>query len=701
MTTTPTTQNNQGYPSRNDSETIVGVAKRHRGLLILGVVLGLGGVVASLAQPWAIGQMITAASKEESLSKPITQLVALFLAGAALQSVQAFVIGKAGEDIVFDVRQLLTGRLLRSDLAAYQKHSQGDLLTRAVTDTSLVKIALSQAMAQLVLNSATVVGGIGLMFYLDWKMMLITCAVLGTACLVSVGFARKLRTASYQNREDTGEFGADMQRVLGALPTVKASRAENREMFRIGTLAERARASGVRVNAFNALLTPAVNVGTQASLAVVVGVGMTRVANGTMDMADLTAFIMYLFQLVSPLAMLFMAIGEFVQGRAAMERVDELTNLPQEEQDGTGAKQPALVGSLAQGKGAVEFHQVRFGYAAEVGEKQEALSGVSFRVPTRGLTAVVGPSGAGKSTLFNLIERLYKLDGGSILLGGQNIEALPLDTVRGLVGYVQQDSAAMRGTIRENLTYANPYAGEADILDAVEMAGLRDVVAALPNGLDTELGDNGAGMSGGQRQRLCIARTLLQKPAVMLLDEATSNLDTKTEEEFREVIKRVSERCAVVAIAHRISTVVDADKIVVMEDGKVRATGVHQDLMEHDELYARLAGSQLHSESGLIGEPVIPMPRQDEYYGYAQPNPYAQPTGYAQPNPYAQQHNPYAQPQPAGYAPQPGQSATGSFGPAPVPFGEFIPRSAAVSESTVTIRVGRDGRQESHETSSV
>ena len=669
-------------PTAPTSPSSVGeVAGRHRWLLILGVVLGLFGVACSLAQPWAIGKLIEAATAEESLARPISQLVALFCAGATFQSFQAYIIGKAGEDIVFDVRQLLAARLLRADLAAYQKHPQGDLLTRTVTDTSLVKIALSQALAQLVLNAATVLSGIGLMFYLDWMLMLITLGVLGAASSVSLAFARKLRKAAAENRDDTGAFGTDMQRVLAALPTVKASRAENREMYRIGTLSQKARVSGIRVNAYNALLTPAVNVGTQASLAVVVGVGMTRVTRGDMAMADLTSFIMYLFQLVSPLAMFFLSIGQFIQGKAAMSRVDEITAMPQEGGEHDVPHQPALVGSLAQGRGAVEFHQVRFSYLDEdAGERKQALAGVSFRVPTRGLTAVVGPSGAGKSTMFHLIERLYRLDGGSILLGGQNIEALPLDTVRGLVGYVQQDSATMRGTLRDNLTYANPYAAEGDIADAIAMAGLTDVVAGLPQGVDTELGDGGAGLSGGQRQRLCIARTLLQKPAVMLLDEATSNLDSDSEREFREVMRRVAKQCAVVAIAHRISTVIDADKIVVLENGRVRATGVHQDLMEHDELYRRLAGSQLHTESGLVGEPVIPRQPQPGPYAQPQPQPYHQGSqghgpgygpghgpGYGRPNPYAYP-NPYEQ----AYA-QP-----------------YIPNSAGATESTLLIRTGKD-----------
>ncbi len=586
--------------------SVASVARQHTGLLCAGVLLGLLGVGASLAQPWAIGKLIVAAGGGASMTGPVAQLVGLFCAGALFSSLQAYVIGRAGENIVFDVRRILVGRLLRADLTAFGKESQGDIFTRTVTDTSLARIALAQSLAQLIVSGATVVGGIVLMFLIDLWLMVITMGCLGTASVVSVALARKLRKAALQNRDDTGAFAGGIQRVLSALPTVKASRAESREAARIGELAESTRRSGIRVNAYNALLMPSMNVGTQGALAVVVGVGMAWVARGEMDMAALTTFIMYLFQLVSPLVMLFMGVGQLVQGRAAIQRVDELARLPQEGDTAAGAPGPALPGQLAPHWPAVEFHDVRFAYRrGKREERTQVLDGVSFSVPTRGLTAVVGPSGAGKTTMFQLIERFYPVDGGLVRLGGRDIEALPLDTVRALVGYVQQDSAAMRGTIRENLTYANPHAGDAAIREAVEMAGLTSVIAQLPRGLDTELGDQGSGLSGGQRQRLCIARTLLQQPAVMLLDEATSNLDSDSERDFREVLRRVSRHCAVIAIAHRISTVIDADQIVVMEAGRVRATGVHQDLMERDELYRRLAGSQLHAEPG----PVAPAPR--------------------------------------------------------------------------------------------
>ncbi|WP_328286983.1 ABC transporter ATP-binding protein [Streptomyces mutabilis] len=577
--------------------SVARVSRQHSRLLLTGVLLGLLGVGASLAQPWAIGELIEAAGRGTPMTGSVVTLVGLFCAGALFSALQAYTIGRAGENIVLDVRRILVGRLLRADLTAFERQSQGDVLTRTVTDTSLVRIALSQSLAQLIVSGATVVGGVVLMFLIDLWLMVITLICLGTASVVSVVLARKLRRAARGNRDDTGAFASDVQRVLAALPTVKASRAEAREAARIGELAERTRRSGVRVSAYNALLMPSMNVGTQGALAVVVGVGMSWVARGEMDMASLTTFIMYLFQLVSPLVMFFMGVGQFVQGRAAVQRVDELARLPQEEAGPPGRTSSAPALRLPPHEPAVEFHDVRFAYRRGTdAERTQVLNGASFSVPARGLTAVVGRSGAGKTTLFQLIERFHAADGGRVRLGGQDIETLPLETVRTLVGYVQQDSAAMRGTIRENLTYASPHADDAAIREAVELAGLTPVIARLPRGLDTELGDQGSGLSGGQRQRLCIARTLLQRPAVMLLDEATSHLDSDSERDFRAVLRGVSRRCAVIAIAHRISTVIDADGIVVLEEGRVRATGMHRELMEHDELYRRLAGSQLYAD---------------------------------------------------------------------------------------------------------
>ncbi|MEV5883665.1 ABC transporter ATP-binding protein [Streptomyces sp. NPDC052020] len=559
-------------------------ARGHRPLLLGGIVLGVVGAAATLAQPVVIGELIEAVAADRSLTGPVLLAAALFAADAALAALHAYAIGRAGENIVYDIRHTLTARLLRSRLPSYHRWDQGDVFSRMVTDTSVARICMTQALAQIVTSAFMVVGGIAMMAWLDPPLLATTLGCLGAASAVSLLLARQVRRLSVTNREDTSAFGSALMRVLGALPTVKASRAEERETERISALAGRARRSGIQVSALSAALTPAMNVGTQIALTVVIAWGMARVATGDMAPADLTSFMMYLFYLVSPLVMLFMSIAQFQQGRASLDRIAELGAVEQEEDRPGGSRDGAASGGYG-----LSFDEVSFSYAADA---PPVLEKVSFTVPERGLTALVGPSGAGKSTLFQLVERLYEPSSGSIRIGGTDIAGMPLDRLRSLVGYVDQDHTLLRGTIRENLTYAAPDAGEREIAEALRMAHLTDVIAALPDGLDTELGERGSGLSGGERQRLAIARALLQRPRILLLDEATAGLDSESEAALRDSIAAISRDCAVVAIAHRFSTITRARRIVVLDRGTVQATGTHTDLHETNGLYRRLTELQ-------------------------------------------------------------------------------------------------------------
>ncbi|MEU8510808.1 ABC transporter ATP-binding protein [Kitasatospora sp. NPDC048722] len=557
------------------------IARRHRALLLTGIVLGLAGAAATLAQPLVIGGMIEAFAADRPLTGPILLAAALFTADAVLAATHAYAIGRAGEDVVYDIRHTLAARLLRSRLRSYDRWDQGDVFTRMVTDTSLARVCMTQALAQIVTSAFMVAGGVAMMAWIDPLLLATTLACLGTASAVSLLLARRVRLVAVANREDTGVYGSALMRVLGALPTVKASRAEERETEHLGGLADRARRSGVRVSALSALLTPAMNVGTQIALTVVIAWGMARVATGDMAPADLTSFMMYLFYLVAPLVMLFMSIAQFQQGRASLDRLSELGAIEQED-----AGPPAH--AAVDGHGLV-FDEVSFAYP---GNDTPVLHQVSLTVPERGLTAVVGPSGAGKSTLFQLAERLHEPSAGTIRIGRTDTARMPLDQLRSLVGYVDQEHTLLRGTVRENLTYAAPGATDADIAEALRMAHLTDVVAALPDGLDTELGERGAGLSGGERQRLAIARTLLQKPRIVLLDEATASLDGASEAALRDSIAAIARSRAVVAIAHRFSTISQADRIIVLDRGRVQAVGTHADLSEESGLYRRLAEHQ-------------------------------------------------------------------------------------------------------------
>ncbi|MGW6022911.1 ABC transporter ATP-binding protein [Streptomyces sp. NPDC055099] len=566
------------------------IVRRHRVLLAVGILLGLGGTAATLVQPLLIGDLIEAVSLDKSTTWPILSIAGLFVADAALAATHFYLIGRAGENIVLDMRSTLTGRLLHSRIRAFNKLEHGDVFTRTVSDTSLARIALSSSVAQMITAGFTTVGCVAVMAWIDWRLLLVTAGCLGAASTLALFLARAVRKAAVQNREDTSDYGSGLLRVLGALTTVKASGAEQREAERIDALADAARGSGIRVTRLSAMLMPAMNVGTQVSLAVVITWGMARTTTGALPAADLTSFIMYLFYLVSPLVTLFMSLGEFQQGRAAIDRVDDLATIDQETVGAPADPVAARNRDQADATAAVEFQSVTFSYSDTA---PRALDDVSFTLPATGVTAIVGPSGAGKSTLFQLIERFYDPDKGTVRVSGDDVSLLPLRELRSRIGLVEQDSPLMRGTVRENLVYARPDATPQEIAQAVEAAHLTDVVAALPDGLDTRLGEGGAGLSGGQRQRLAIARALLTRPAVLLLDEATSNLDSDSEGALRSALTTIGATCQVLTIAHRISTTAGADEILVIEQGRLRARGSHLRLMAEDATYRRLAGQQL------------------------------------------------------------------------------------------------------------
>lgn len=571
------------------------IVARHRLLLAAGIGLGLFGSAATLLQPLLIGELIKAVSEDKEVMWPIVFIAVLFAVDAILTATHFYLIGRAGENIVLDMRTTLTGRLLHSQVKAFNRLEHGDVFTRTVADTSIARVALSSSVAQLVTSGFMVIGCTIAMAFLDWKLLLVTILCLGVASTGALMLARAVRVAAVQNREDTSDFGSALSRVLGSLTTVKASRAENRERDRIQTVATAAQKSGIRVTRISAMLMPAMNVGTQVSLAVVIAWGMARAATGDLHPSDLTAFIMYLFYLVSPLVMLFMAIGELQQGRAAIDRVKDLATIDQE---GDNIMPPVGI-DVGYENASVEFNQVSFSYSESA---NPALTDVSFALPTKGVTAIVGPSGAGKTTLFQLIERFYTPTEGTIRISGKASANWPLDELRRRIGLVEQDSPLVRGSIRENLTYAKPDATDYEVAEAVHLAHLDDVINKLPQGLDTELGEAGVGLSGGQRQRLAIARALLTRPEVLLLDEATSHLDSDSERALRSAISTIGQRCQVLTIAHRISTVAGADFILVMENGRLRAWGNHNQLMEWDETYRRLAMQQLAPSQGEMAQ---------------------------------------------------------------------------------------------------
>ncbi|RZU75187.1 ABC transporter transmembrane protein [Micromonospora kangleipakensis] len=378
-----------------------------------------------------------------------------------------------------------------------------------------------------------------------------------------------------------------VERAISAARTIRASRAETREAETVAGSAAEAYAAGLRVARVQALVGPASTVTIQGAFLLVLAVGGARVAAGAISVGDLVAFVMFLFFLVLPLGQAVHAYTQLQSGLGALARIEEILAVPEE---GAGDRRARpVVAPAAGGPAAIRFDRVGFGYPGG----PPVLHGVSFTVPAGTRTALVGPSGAGKSTLLALVERFYEVTEGALCLDGVDVRNLPRDALRARLGYVEQEAPVLAGTLRENLLITAPDAPDDRLLAVLDEVNLGHLAERAPEGLGVQVGEGGVLLSGGERQRLAIARTLLAGPPVLLLDEPTSNLDARNEAALRRAIDAVAVRRTLLIVAHRLSTVVDADQIVVLDGGRVVAVGSHDELTVTSPLYRELATHQL------------------------------------------------------------------------------------------------------------
>jgi ATP-binding cassette subfamily C protein len=461
----------------------------------------------------------------------------------------------------------------------------GDLMSRVSADTTLLREISTQSLVSAVTSLLTLAATITMMALLDPVLLVVTLAALGLAQVIVGVVVPKISRASKQAQESVGLMSAALERALGNLRTVKASGAEERERDRLHDAALEAWRGGVRAAKWQAVAGNTAGLVIQLSFIVVLGLGGARVVSGAIDVATLVAFLLYLFYLMPPIRDLANVAGQYQVGVAAVARIQEIETLPAEPHTARAAGKPDGVAPAA-----VAFEQVWFRYRPEL---PDVHHGVTFTVPAGGMTAFVGPSGAGKTTVFSLIERFYDADTGRVLLDGTDVGDWPLADLRAAIGYVEQDAPVLSGTLRDNLVFGAPRSGEEEIDAILGITRLDALVARLPDGLNTAVGHRGIKLSGGERQRVAIARALLRRPRLLLLDEVTSQLDAVNEAALRETIADASATTTVLVVAHRLSTVTMADRIIVMDAGQVRAVGTHTDLVSADPLYAELAATQL------------------------------------------------------------------------------------------------------------
>ncbi|MDJ1372343.1 ABC transporter ATP-binding protein [Gulosibacter molinativorax] len=602
------------------------------------IVISIVGSAFDLAQPILMGLLIQRVEAGEFTSWIVWVLIAVVLVAALLSGLQHFLLQRTGERIVLNARRHLVRKILRLPIAEFDARRTGDLVSRVGSDTTLLRAVLTQGLIEAIGGTLTFVGAVIAMLLLDWVLFLITISCIVVSLVIVVFLARKVATASAAAQEKVGELTASVERAISAMRTLRASVATEREEARVMEDAEGAYRRGLDIAAISAVMVPVSMLALQLSLVAVLGVGGVRVAAGETSIASLISFIMFLFMMIAPLGLMFGAVSAVASALGALGRIEEIRALPDEDADDRSdaplvtLQGPANVGAQPSAP-ALEFDAVSFRYPDNVVRAARAkadasgrfdrfvtqtgraarkaaeelltidesdavesplvLDDVSFTVPRGHKVALVGPSGAGKSTTLALIERFYDPSSGVIRMGGVDLRAIDRSEMRAQLGYVQQNSPTLAGTIRDNLLLGRPDASDEECVEVLRDVNLGDVLDRSPDGLDAQVGEAGVRLSGGEQQRLAIARTLLAAPPILLMDESTSALDGRNEALIRDALDRAAEGRSMVMIAHRLSTVVDADELVVLDHGRVVGRGTHEELIETTPLYRRLAQHQL------------------------------------------------------------------------------------------------------------
>jgi len=555
--------------------------KPYKQRLIEAVVCIVVAAAANLYLPWVIKDMIDkvlAARDMDMLNLICVGIVVIFFVRGIFYYGQGYLVSYIGQRVIVDVRDVLFRKLQRLPISFFDRHQTGEVMSYISNDVAALQSALVERMVEMMTESAIFFGSLVMMVLLDWKLSILTLITVPLVGLAMDIFGKKVRSAGAVIQARMSDITALMQESISSERVVKSFVREEFEIDRFHTQNELNFRAVMKDAQLSSLLTPTVEFLAALAVTVIIWFGGKEVVDGVITAGTLVAFLTYAVNLANPVKRLSRIYAQIQKAMAGADRVFALLDMEETVTSASDAK------TLPPVEGRVCFSDVSFSYREDV----PALTDLTFTAEPGQMIAFVGPSGAGKSTVANLIPRFYDVTGGSITVDGYDVRDVTTESLRSQIGIVPQETVLFSATVRENIRYGRLDATDAEIEAAAKSANAHEFIMALPEGYDTEIGERGANLSGGQRQRIAIARAILKDPQILILDEATSALDMESEKVVQAALDRLMVGRTSFVIAHRLSTIIGADRIYVLDGGRVREQGTHEELLAAGGLYAGL-----------------------------------------------------------------------------------------------------------------